>query len=152
GGGQRLPGGGGMTARTQAEHLMHRTRRIHLVGIGGAGMSGIAEVLINLGFLVSGSDLQTSANLSRLRAHGADVDTGHAAEHLGDADVVVGSGAVPEDSPEVMAARERRVPVIARAEMLGELMRFRQGIAVAGTHGKTTTTSLLATLLAEAGL
>src|SRR5699024_11895090 len=98
---------------------------IHLVGIGGAGMSGIAEVLINLGFLVSGSDLQTSANLSRLRAHGADVHIGHAADHLGDADVVVVSGAVPEDNPEVMAARERRVPVIARAEMLGELMRFR---------------------------
>ncbi|MDZ7789693.1 MAG: UDP-N-acetylmuramate--L-alanine ligase [Xanthomonadales bacterium] len=141
-----------MNARAQASKLMHRTRRIHLVGIGGAGMCGIAEVLINLGFEVSGSDLQHSATVARLEQLGAGIHIGHAEENLGDADVVVVSGAVPEDNPEVIAARSRRIPVIARAEMLGELMRFRQGIAVAGTHGKTTTTSLVATLLAEDGL
>jgi len=141
-----------MSMRTHTPNLMHRTRRIHLVGIGGAGMCGIAEVLINLGFEVGGSDLQRSATVARLRELGADIRIGHASENLGDADVVVVSGAVPEDNPEVIAARERRIPVIARAEMLGELMRFRQGIAVAGTHGKTTTTSLVATLLAEGGL
>ncbi len=132
--------------------LMHRVRRIHFVGIGGAGMSGIAEVLINLGFVVTGSDLQRSEATRRLEKLGANVHVGHAGEHLGEADVVVVSGAVPESNPEVMAARERRVPVVARAEMLGELMRFRQGIAVAGTHGKTTTTSLVASVLAEGGL
>jgi UDP-N-acetylmuramate--alanine ligase len=132
--------------------LMHRVRQIHFVGIGGAGMSGIAEVLINLGFAVSGSDLQDSDATRRLQKLGATVHLGHAGEHLGAADVVVVSGAVPENNPEVLAARERRVPVVARAEMLGELMRFRQGIAVAGTHGKTTTTSLVASLLAEADL
>jgi len=141
-----------MSTRTQTPNLMHRTRRIHLVGIGGAGMCGIAEVLINLGFEVSGSDLQKSATVTRLEQLGAEVHIGHAADNLGDADVAVVSGAVPEDNPEVIAARSRRIPVIARAEMLGELMRFRQGIAVAGTHGKTTTTSLIATLLAEGGL
>lgn len=141
-----------MNPTTRVPNLMHRTRRIHLVGIGGAGMSGIAEVLINLDFEVSGSDLQPSASVQRLRGLGAAVHIGHAADHLGNADVVVVSGAVPEDNPEVAAARERRIPVIARAEMLGELMRFRQGIAVAGTHGKTTTTSLVATLLAEGAL
>ncbi len=132
--------------------LMHRVRQIHFVGIGGAGMSGIAEVLINLGFAVSGSDLADSDATRRLEKLGATVRRGHAGEHLGQADVVVVSGAVPEDNPEVLAARERRVPVVARAEMLGELMRFRQGIAVAGTHGKTTTTSLVASLLAEGEL
>ncbi|WP_376697310.1 UDP-N-acetylmuramate--L-alanine ligase [Wenzhouxiangella sp. EGI_FJ10305] len=141
-----------MMTQRHAPSLMHRTRRIHLVGIGGAGMCGIAEVLINLDFEVSGSDLQRSTTVVRLLDMGADIKIGHAADNLGDADVVVVSGAVPEDNPEVMAARERRIPVIARAEMLGELMRFRQGIAVAGTHGKTTTTSLVATLLAEGGL
>ncbi len=141
-----------MNTRAQAPNLMHRTRRIHLVGIGGAGMCGIAEVLINLGFEVSGSDLQRSATVTRLEQLGAGIRIGHAEDNLGDADVVVVSGAVPEDNPEVIAARGRRIPVIARAEMLGELMRFRQGIAVAGTHGKTTTTSLVATLLAEDGL
>ncbi|TVQ36100.1 MAG: UDP-N-acetylmuramate--L-alanine ligase [Wenzhouxiangella sp.] len=131
---------------------MHRVRHIHFVGIGGAGMSGIAEVLINLGFSVSGSDLAESETVLRLRKLGAQVAIGHAAEHLGEADVVVVSGAVPESNPEIMAAREHRIPVVARAEMLGELMRFRQGIAIAGTHGKTTTTSLVAGILAEAGL
>ena len=141
-----------MSQSRQTRSLMHRVRQIHFVGIGGAGMSGIAEVLINLGFSVSGSDLQESDATRRLEELGATVHRGHAGEHLGAADVVVVSGAVPENNPEVMAARERRVPVVARAEMLGELMRFRQGIAVAGTHGKTTTTSLVASLLAEGDL
>jgi UDP-N-acetylmuramate--alanine ligase len=132
--------------------LMHRVRNIHFVGIGGAGMSGIAEVLINLGFAVSGSDLQRSDTTARLEQLGATVHLGHAGEHMDEADVVVVSGAVPESNPEVLAAREKRVPVVARAEMLGELMRFRHGIAVAGTHGKTTTTSLVASLLAEGGM
>jgi UDP-N-acetylmuramate--alanine ligase len=131
---------------------MHRVRRIHFVGIGGAGMSGIAEVLLNLGFQISGSDLAESDIVARLRRLGARVSIGHAAEHLDEADVLVVSGAVAEDNPEVQAARAQRVPVVARAVMLGELMRFRQGIAIAGTHGKTTTTSLVASILAEAGL
>jgi UDP-N-acetylmuramate--alanine ligase len=135
-----------------APSLMHRVRRIHFVGIGGAGMSGIAEVLLNLGFQISGSDLVESDSVARLRRLGARVSIGHAAEHLDKADVLVVSGAVAEDNPEVQAARAQRVPVVARAVMLGELMRFRQGIAIAGTHGKTTTTSLVASILAEAGL
>lgn len=141
-----------MNRRQNPLSLMHRTRQIHLVGIGGAGMSGIAEVLINLNFHVSGSDLQRGPVVQRLTRLGAEIHLGHSAAHLADADVVVVSGAVSADNPEVLAARERRIPVIARAEMLGELMRFRQGIAVAGTHGKTTTTSMIATLLAEGGL
>jgi len=132
--------------------LMHRVRRIHFVGIGGAGMSGIAEVLANLGFEISGSDLAESESTRRLRELGVRIHIGHAAEQLGSADVVVVSGAVPESNPEIEAARQRRVPVVPRAEMLGELMRFRQGIAVAGTHGKTTTTSLVAEVLARSGL
>ena len=135
-----------------APSLMHRVRRIHFVGIGGAGMSGIAEVLLNLGFQISGSDLVESDSVARLRRLGARVSIGHAAEHLDEADVLVVSGAVADDNPEVQAARAQRVPVVARAVMLGELMRFRQGIAIAGTHGKTTTTSLVAGILAEAGL
>jgi UDP-N-acetylmuramate--alanine ligase len=135
-----------------APSLMHRVRCIHFVGIGGAGMSGIAEVLINLGFEVSGTDLAESDSVRRLRKLGARVAIGHDASHLGAADVVVVSGAVPESNPEVQSARQQRVPVVPRAEMLGELMRFRQGIAVAGTHGKTTTTSLVAGILAESGL
>ncbi len=135
-----------------APSLMHRVRQIHLVGIGGAGMSGIAEVLVNLGFAVSGSDLAESDTVQRLRRLGVVVHRGHHANHLGQADVLVVSGAVGEDNEELMAARARRIPVVARAEMLGELMRFRQGIAVAGTHGKTTTTSLLAGILAHGGL
>ncbi len=131
---------------------MRRIRRVHFVGIGGAGMSGIAEVLVNQGFEVSGSDLAESRVTRRLVDMGAHVFIGHDAAHVSDSDVLVVSSAVAEDNPEVAAARERRVPVVPRAEMLAELMRFRRGIAVAGTHGKTTTTSLTASLLAEAGM
>ncbi|HKT31684.1 MAG TPA: UDP-N-acetylmuramate--L-alanine ligase [Gammaproteobacteria bacterium] len=132
--------------------LMRRIRRIHLVGIGGAGMGGIAEVLLNLGYQVSGSDLRANAVTRRLAGLGAHVLLGHRAENLGDADVVVVSSAVHEDNVEVAAAHARRTPVVRRAEMLAELMRFRFGIAVAGTHGKTTTTSLVASVLSEGGL
>lgn len=131
---------------------MGRMRRIHFVGIGGAGMSGIAEVLLNLGYQVSGSDLQESSVTRRLAAHGAAIGIGHDASHVQECDVVVVSTAVSGENPEVVAARERRIPVVPRAEMLAELMRFRYGIAVAGTHGKTTTTSLTASLLAQGGL
>lgn len=130
---------------------MGRTRHIFMVGIGGAGMSGIAEVLAGLGYTVTGSDQTESAVVARLRSLGITVHIGHAAEHLEDADVLVVSAAVPDDNPERVAARERRIPVVPRAEMLAELMRYRFGIAVAGTHGKTTTTSLIAAILGEAG-
>jgi UDP-N-acetylmuramate--alanine ligase len=129
-----------------------RTRTLHLVGIGGVGMAGIAEVLINLGYRVQGSDLKLSAATARLTSLGASVHQGHAAEHLHQADVVVVSSAVSADNPEVVEAKRRRIPVIRRAQMLAELMRFRYGVAVAGTHGKTTTTSLVASVLAEGGL
>ena len=131
---------------------MGRIRNIHFVGIGGAGMAGIAEVLLNLGYSVSGTDLKLTNVTERLRALGAHVAEGHAADYLRDADVVVVSSAVAADNPEVVAAHARRVPVVRRAEMLAELMRFRYGIAIAGTHGKTTTTSLIASVLAEAGV
>jgi UDP-N-acetylmuramate--alanine ligase len=131
---------------------MRRIQRIHFVGIGGSGMGGIAEVLLNLGYAVQGSDLRENAVTRRLALLGATVFIGHDAAHLGDADVVVVSTAVNRANPEVAAALAGRVPVVARAEMLGELMRFRYSIAVAGTHGKTTTTSLVASVLAEAGL
>lgn len=131
---------------------MGRVRRIHFVGIGGAGMCGIAEVLLNQGYRVSGSDLQKSAVTDRLGGLGAQIQIGHDKRHVAAADVVVISSAVPVDNPEVVAARERRVPVVARAEMLGELMRYRHGIAVAGTHGKTTTTSLITAIFQSAGL
>jgi UDP-N-acetylmuramate--alanine ligase len=131
---------------------MGKTRNIHFIGIGGAGMAGIAEVLLNLGYAVSGTDLKLSAVTDRLRTLGARVAEGHAAAHLGDADVVVVSSAVAADNPEIVAAHARRIPVVRRAEMLAELMRFRYGIAIAGTHGKTTTTSLIASVLAEAGV
>jgi UDP-N-acetylmuramate--alanine ligase len=131
---------------------MGRTRTIHFIGIGGAGMAGIAEVLINLGYAVSGTDVKLSSVTERLRSLGARVAEGHAAAHLGDADVVVFSSAVAADNPEIVAAHARRIPVVRRAEMLAELMRFRYGIAIAGTHGKTTTTSLIASVLAEADL
>ena len=132
--------------------MKHKVKNIHFIGIGGSGMSGIAEVLINLGFQVSGSDLASNSVTARLVAAGATVYQGHQKENLIDADVVVVSSAVNESNPEVMEARVRKIPVVPRALMLAELMRFRQGIAVAGTHGKTTTTSLLASILAEAGM
>ncbi len=132
--------------------MKHKVKHIHFVGIGGSGMSGIAEVLANLGYQVSGSDLAANAATERLASLGASLTLGHAAENVAGADVVVVSTAVRPDNPEVMAARARRVPVVPRALMLAELMRLKQGIAVAGTHGKTTTTSLVASVLAEAGL
>ena len=125
---------------------------IHFVGIGGVGMAGIAEVLINLGYEVQGSDLRASPATRRLESLGANCFVGHASENVARADVVVVSSAIAADNPEVTEALRRRIPVVPRAEMLGELMRFRQGIAVAGTHGKTTTTSLVASVLAEGGL
>jgi len=132
--------------------MKHKVKRIHFVGIGGSGMSGIAEVLLNLGYQVTGSDLGSNAATQRLAGLGATVHTGHAAEHVAEADVVVVSTAVGNSNTEVMAARARRIPVVPRALMLAELMRLKQGIAIAGTHGKTTTTSLVASVLAEAGL
>jgi UDP-N-acetylmuramate--alanine ligase len=132
--------------------MRHKVRNVHFVGIGGAGMSGIAEVLLNLGYAVSGSDLSEGNVTRRLAGLGAKVRIGHAAENVSDADVVVISSAVKADNPEVLAARGRLVPVVPRALMLAELMRLKQGIAVAGTHGKTTTTSLAASVLAEGGM
>jgi len=131
---------------------MGKIHTIHFVGIGGAGMAGIAEVLLNLGYSVRGSDLKLTSVTERLRVLGAQVSEGHAAENLGEADVVVVSSAVAADNPEVLAAHARRIPVVRRAEMLAEIMRFRYGIAIAGTHGKTTTTSLIASVLAEGGV
>ncbi|MDP1765880.1 MAG: UDP-N-acetylmuramate--L-alanine ligase [Methylotenera sp.] len=132
--------------------MKHKVKNIHFVGIGGSGMSGIAEVLINLDFTVTGSDLAMNATTKRLAEFGVTVYQGHVAENVKDADVVVVSSAVNEENPEVKAARAKNIPVVPRALMLAELMRFRQGIAVAGTHGKTTTTSLIASILAEAGM
>lgn len=127
---------------------MRRIRKIHFVGIGGAGMCGIAEVLLNQGYEISGSDVKASDTTARLQSMGARIFIGHAAEQVGGIDVVVSSSAVNNRNPEIVAARELRIPVVRRAEMLGELMRYRHGIAIAGTHGKTTTTSLIASILA----
>jgi UDP-N-acetylmuramate--alanine ligase len=131
---------------------MRRIRRIHFIGIGGAGMSGIAEVLLNQAYDISGSDLRESAVTDRLKKMGADIFIGHKAENIIGADVIVNSTAVDESNPEMVNARENRIPIVRRAEMLAELMRYRHGIAVAGTHGKTTTTSLLTSILAAADL
>ncbi|XOV87300.1 MAG: UDP-N-acetylmuramate--L-alanine ligase [Pseudomonadota bacterium] len=131
---------------------MRRIRQIHFIGIGGAGMCGIAEVLLNQGYQISGSDISDGPVTRRLRELGARVDIGHSASHIDGADVVVTSSAIDPANPEVMAAAQRRIPVVRRAEMLAELMRYRHGIAVAGTHGKTTTTSLIASVLGQAGL
>lgn len=132
--------------------MKHKVKHIHFVGIGGSGMSGIAEVLLNLGYRISGSDLHVNAATERLAKAGAQIVIGHAPENLAGADAVVTSTAVKGDNPEVIAARAQRIPVVPRALMLAELMRLKQGIAIAGTHGKTTTTSLVASVLNEAGL
>ncbi len=131
---------------------MRRIHCVHFIGIGGSGMSGIAEVMLSLGYAVQGSDLKANKQTRRLEEQGATVFIGHAKDHVSSADAVVVSSAVDETNPEVLAARELRLPVVQRAEMLAELMRFRYSIAVAGTHGKTTTTSLVASVLAEGGL
>ncbi len=132
--------------------MKHAIKNIHFIGLGGSGMSGIAEVLHNLGYVISGSDLSDSATLRRLASIGIKTFVGHAVENLATVDAVVTSTAVQADNPEVLAAREKKIPVVPRALMLAELMRLKQGIAIAGTHGKTTTTSLVASILAEAGL
>lgn len=131
---------------------MRRIREIHFIGIGGVGMCGIAEVLLNQGYRISGSDMKDSVVTDRLASLGAKITIGHQEENIAEADVVVISTAVSEENPELKAARQQRIPVVRRAEMLAELMRYRHGIAVAGTHGKTTTTSLLASMMAEGGL
>lgn len=143
-----------MTKTTENYHVpeMRRIKRIHFIGIGGAGMGGIAEVLLNEGYQVSGSDRQANAMTARLEKQGASVYIGHQASQVENVNVVVVSSAIDTSNPEIVAAQEARIPVIRRAEMLAELMRFRHGVAVAGTHGKTTTTSLLATVFAQANL
>ncbi|WP_337880187.1 UDP-N-acetylmuramate--L-alanine ligase [Rheinheimera sp.] len=141
-----------MSTTTQQKKLaMRRVERIHFVGIGGAGMGGIAEVLLNEGYKVSGSDISSNPVVERLTALGAQIFIGHAADNIQGASVVVVSSAIKTDNPEVATALEQRIPLVRRAEMLAELMRFRHGIAIAGTHGKTTTTSLIASIFAEAG-
>ncbi len=132
--------------------MKHAVKHIHFVGVGGAGMSGIAEILHNLGYTVSGSDSSDSATVRRLASLGITVNVGHSADHIAGAEAVVTSTAVPADNPEVITARAKRIPVVPRAVMLAELMRLKRGIAIAGTHGKTTTTSLVTSVLAEAGL
>ncbi|MFC4363620.1 UDP-N-acetylmuramate--L-alanine ligase [Simiduia curdlanivorans] len=131
---------------------MRRIRRIHFIGVGGAGMSGIAEVLLNMGYEISGSDIRASTTTKHLEGKGIKVFIGHSASNVEGVDVVVNSTAVKADNPELQAAKQNRIPVVRRAEMLGELMRYRHGIAIAGTHGKTTTTSLMASVLAADGL
>ena len=132
--------------------MKHKIENIHFVGIGGAGMSGIAEVLLNLDYKVTGSDASESANVKRLRSLGASVAIGHAEENVQNADVLVVSTAIDENNPELLAARARKIPIVPRAVMLAELMRFKRGIGIAGTHGKTTTTSLVASVMGEGGL
>ncbi|HEX9367319.1 MAG TPA: Mur ligase domain-containing protein, partial [Vicinamibacterales bacterium] len=132
--------------------MLGRTRRIHFVGVGGIGMSGIAELLVNLGYDVSGSDAKPSETTDRLAGLGVRIARGHDAAHVGHADVVVTSSAIHAGNPEVEEARRRAIPVIPRAEMLAELMRLRYGIAIAGAHGKTTTTSMVAVVLERAGM
>ncbi|WP_127347787.1 UDP-N-acetylmuramate--L-alanine ligase [Pseudidiomarina mangrovi] len=131
---------------------MRRVRRIHFVGIGGAGMGGIAEVLLNQGYQIAGSDIAENTNTQRLREFGAEIFIGHQASNVKGADVIVVSSAIKADNPELVAAAEQFIPLVRRAEMLAELMRFRHGVAIAGTHGKTTTTSLIASIFAEADL
>ena len=131
--------------------IFKRYQQVHFVGIGGAGMSGLAEVILTLGYRVTGSDARRGEALERLERLGAKVFVGHSASHVEGAHVVVYSSAVARDNPELQAARQRSIPVIPRAEMLAELMRVKQGIAIAGTHGKTTTTSMVGAVLAEAG-
>ena len=132
--------------------MKHNINRIHFVGIGGSGMSGIAEVMHNLGYFVSGSDIQDSSVTSRLRDLGIKIFINHAEENVKDIDVVVISSAIDKSNPELITAIKNKIPIMPRAEMLSELMRFKKGIAVAGTHGKTTTTSLIASILAEASM
>ena len=131
--------------------MKHKVKRIHFVGIGGSGMSGIAEVLVNLGYEITGSDLTSNSSTRHLAALGARVMLGHAPENIENADAVVVSTAIRDDNPEVLAARKKNIPLVPRAVMLAELMRLKRGIAIAGTHGKTTTTSLVASVLAEGG-
>jgi UDP-N-acetylmuramate--alanine ligase len=140
-----------MSKKVDRRPILGRTRRVHFTGIGGIGMSGIAEVLINLGFTVTGSDRALSPITEHLRSLGAGIREGHSGDAVRDADVVVISSAVRPDNPEVLAARDLKIPVIRRAEMLGELMRMKQGIAIGGTHGKTTTTSMIGLVLQEGG-
>ena len=142
----------GVTHLRAVEAMRRRVSHLYFVGIGGTGMNGIAEVMLNLGYRVSGSDLSENASVKRLRQLGATIFLGHGGQQIAGCDAVVVSSAIDESNPEVAAAREQRIPVVPRAEMLAELMRFRYGIAVAGTHGKTTTTSLIASVLAEGGL
>ena len=132
--------------------MKKKIKSIHMVGIGGSGMSGIAEILVSMGYHLTGSDLSDSPAVHHLRSLGIEIFLGHRAENIGDVQVVVASTAIGEDNPEVAAARASRIPVIPRAEMLAELMRLKEGIAIAGTHGKTTTTSLTASIFDTAGL
>ena len=129
---------------------MRRVKKIFFIGIGGAGMGGIAEVLLNEGYDIAGSDINSGPMTQRLSDLGVDVKIGHKAQNVDGMDVIVVSSAINEANPEIITAREQRIPIIRRAEMLAELMRFRHGIAVAGTHGKTTTTSLISTIFAQA--
>ncbi len=142
----------GWIGRAGGTAMKHKIKSIHFVGIGGSGMSGIAEVLLNLGYTITGSDTSSNAATQRLVRFGADVKKGHDAAHVANADAIVVSSAVRIDNPEVIEARARRIPVVPRAVMLSELMRLKRGIAIAGAHGKTTTTSLVASVLAQAGL